>query len=325
MEEKTMKTQNINSWARSCGMNVLINYRWPVLLLIVAIMFTGYAGMTKIRVDTSNESKFSSTDDVNQRNKKFEAIFGNEDFVFLLIEAEDVFDHNVLAYIRELSGDLEANLPFLESVTALTSVEYIDVIDGDLYVDDLIGDDGDDLLDGGAGTDFVDGGQGFDVLHGGGGTGDTLIGGPDGDVIHGSDDGSDLIQAGPGVDTVFGGGGNDQINGMENGATGENLWGDGGNDEFQFWADGSGGTIGTYDTIHDFDMDGDDFLSFHVYNETYAQANYAVLAYNDGSTAGSMVWVYDQPAAGGTAWIAFQVVLANVNPWEVGPDDLVFY
>jgi predicted RND superfamily exporter protein len=134
-----MNKQTINTWARSFGMNVLIQYRWIVLMLIAAAMLAGYVGMTKIRVDTSNESKFSEDDEVNQRNKKFEAIFGNEDFVFLLIEADNVFDHDVLAYIRELSEDLEANLPFLESVTALTSVEYIDVIDGDLYVDDLIG------------------------------------------------------------------------------------------------------------------------------------------------------------------------------------------
>ena len=136
-----MNRQTINSWARSFGMNVLITYRWIVLILVIAAIFTGYVGMTKIRVDTSNESKFPEADEVNQCNKKFDAIFGNEEFVFLLIEAKDVFDHDVLAYIRELSEDLEANLPFLEEVTALTSVEYIDVRDGDLYVEDLIGTD----------------------------------------------------------------------------------------------------------------------------------------------------------------------------------------
>jgi predicted RND superfamily exporter protein len=90
-------------------------------------------------MDTSNESSFPEADIVNQQNKKFEAIFGNEDFVFLLIEADEVFDHEVLAYIRELSKDLEANLPFLDQVTALTDVEYIEARDGNLYVEDLIG------------------------------------------------------------------------------------------------------------------------------------------------------------------------------------------
>lgn len=139
MGEYHMKKNNINAWAASFGMNVIIRYRVLFLILTALIIYGGFAGMEKITMDNSNESQFAKDDEINLRNERFEEIFGNEEFVFVLIEADEVFDHDALAYIRDVSRDLEDNLPFIDELTALTDIEYMEVIDEELNVDDLIG------------------------------------------------------------------------------------------------------------------------------------------------------------------------------------------
>ena len=92
-------------------------------------------------MDSSNESFLPEGDETIIQNDRFKEIFGNEEFVFILVEADDVFDHDVLAYIRELSEDLEEHLPFVKEVTSLTNIEYTEAYDDTLYVEDLIGDE----------------------------------------------------------------------------------------------------------------------------------------------------------------------------------------
>ena len=140
MGEYHMKKNNINTWAASFGMNIIIRYRVFILILTALVVYGGFAGMEHITTDNSNESHFAEGDEINLRNERFEEIFGNEEFVFVLIEADEVFDHDALTYIRDVSRDLEDNLPFIDELTALTDVEYMEVLDDELKVDDLIGD-----------------------------------------------------------------------------------------------------------------------------------------------------------------------------------------
>ena len=137
-----MKTSfNINEWAASFGSHVIIRYKYLFFLLITLCVVGGFLGMQKVIMDSSNESFLPEDDETILQNDRFKEIFGNEDFVFVFIEADHIFEHDVLTYIRELSEDLEDNLPFLKDITSLTDIEYTDAYDDTLYIEDLIGED----------------------------------------------------------------------------------------------------------------------------------------------------------------------------------------
>ncbi|MEM1297662.1 MAG: calcium-binding protein [Pseudomonadota bacterium] len=118
----------------------------------------------------------------------------------------------------------------------------IEVVYGSRHDDVLVGDDHDNLLYGLAGLDEIRGGGGDDVIAGG----SNPLAGP--------------LQPGKFVDPF---------------AHGDQLWGDGGNDTFEFRLYESGGLkeygilnrepdLRGIDTIHDFDMNGDDVLRFQT-------------------------------------------------------------
>lgn len=134
-----MTNEKINQWAAHVGMSIIIKYKWLFFLLIVLLVIFGAIGAQKIEVETSNESFMPENDPTIIENNRFKEIFGNEDFVFIFIEAEDVFDYEVLTYIRAVTNDLKKNLPFAKDVLSLTNVEYIDAKDDVLKIDHLIG------------------------------------------------------------------------------------------------------------------------------------------------------------------------------------------
>jgi len=136
-----MKTYDINQWAASFGMNVLIKHKWIFLILVLMVAIGGYFGAQRVVMDSSNESFLPEGDPIVEQNDRFKEIFGNEEFVFIYIEADDVFDYDVLTYIRELTGDLEENLPFAREVTSLTNVDYTEAHDDTMFVEELIGDE----------------------------------------------------------------------------------------------------------------------------------------------------------------------------------------
>ena len=135
-----INNERINLWFSRFGENVVLKYRYLFLLFVLAFLVFGALGIQRIYFDSSNESFLPEGDSAVLQNDRFKEIFGNEDFVFIYIEADDVFSHQVLNYIREVSKDLELHLPFVKEVTSLSNVDYIDSQGDTLVVEDLIGD-----------------------------------------------------------------------------------------------------------------------------------------------------------------------------------------
>jgi predicted RND superfamily exporter protein len=126
-----MNNQQINQWAARFGTGVIIKHKFLFFIGIAALLVIGILGLQNIVIDSSNESFLPENDEAVIHNEKFKEIFGNEDFVFIFIEADDVFDPGVLSYIRALSRDLKKNLPFGKDLVSLTDVEYVEA-DGDI-------------------------------------------------------------------------------------------------------------------------------------------------------------------------------------------------
>ena len=136
-----MNKDRINQWAAKFGMEVIIRYRFAFLALVVLLVAAGFLGMQRLVIDSSNESFFPEGDEMIVQNDRFKEIFGNEEFLFIFIEAEEVFHSDTLKYIRDLGEDIDRNLPFVKDVMSVADTEYIDAYDDVLEIEDLVGDD----------------------------------------------------------------------------------------------------------------------------------------------------------------------------------------
>ena len=113
----------INAWFEKVSKRI-IRYRWMNLgiFLLVIIVFT--YGASLIKVDVSNENSFLPNDPINRDTDEFKEVFGNDQYVGILVESEDLFTNRSLTLIREITRELEDSIPFLDRVTSLDNIEY---------------------------------------------------------------------------------------------------------------------------------------------------------------------------------------------------------
>jgi len=134
-----MRYEKINRGFERVGTRVVLRLRFLLLALVLLLAALGAMGTARLAFDSSNESFFPEDDDLILQNERFQEMFGSEEFVFLLVEAPDVFAAETLEFIRSLCRDLRENLPFVDRVTSLTDIEYIEAGDDTLEVRDLVG------------------------------------------------------------------------------------------------------------------------------------------------------------------------------------------
>ena len=134
-----MYNDKINEFFARIGTKVIIRFRFLFLALVALLFIFGLLGMDRLVFDSSNESFFPESDDLIIQNNRFQDIFGNEEFIFILVESDDLFSHETLGHIRSLCDDLRENLPFVDEVTSLTGIEHIEAAGDTLEVKDLVG------------------------------------------------------------------------------------------------------------------------------------------------------------------------------------------
>ncbi len=117
-----MELMNINRFFRRSAEN-LLRFRWPFLALLAVITILGLAGMGRIKMASSNEGWFDDREQIQIATEEFENRFGNNDTVGILVEADDVFQTEVLAMIREMGDELLLKVPYADSITSLTEVD----------------------------------------------------------------------------------------------------------------------------------------------------------------------------------------------------------
>ena len=113
--------KRVNSWFRKSG-SFIIRFRWLFLIVLLLLDITAYFGIKKIDVIASDQGLFLEDDEIVNATKTFEEYFGNNDFVALLVESEDVFNNKTLSMIRELSSELESEVPYIDEVLSLTNL-----------------------------------------------------------------------------------------------------------------------------------------------------------------------------------------------------------
>ncbi|PID63324.1 MAG: hypothetical protein CR986_00040 [Ignavibacteriae bacterium] len=117
-----MKVQNINDKFRKFG-EFQIKNRLLLIALSVIFAAAGIAGLQHLQPHNSRESWFMEDDQIEINTKKFEAQFGNNDNIMVLIKAKDVFDPEVLKMMKRLGNELLDSIPYADEITSLVDME----------------------------------------------------------------------------------------------------------------------------------------------------------------------------------------------------------
>ncbi|MFP3089689.1 MMPL family transporter [Treponema sp. TIM-1] len=99
-----------------------IKWRWVFVAALAVFTFIGFAGLPKMTTSDNMEDWFDEYDAIQINTDRYEALFGNDDQVLVLIQAEDVFDPEVLAMIRDLGAELLEKVPFAKELRSLTDM-----------------------------------------------------------------------------------------------------------------------------------------------------------------------------------------------------------
>lgn len=113
-------------------------WRWLSLIIVLLVTVVAFVQLEKLQIDNSNETFFRSGDDTKKRLDEFKELFGNDDFVFILVDAADVFDKQTMLRIDDLVSRLELETPHLLEATWIGNAEYIEGVPGGIEIDAFV-------------------------------------------------------------------------------------------------------------------------------------------------------------------------------------------
>ncbi len=119
-----MKVQQIHQLFRRLG-EQQIRFRWASIILALLFTAIGIAGLSRVQTANSRDSWFDDAEAIKVATRRFEAEFGNNDTIAVLVEAKDVFDPRVLRAIKELGDELRRKVPYADHLTSLVELEVV--------------------------------------------------------------------------------------------------------------------------------------------------------------------------------------------------------
>ncbi len=117
------KIEAINNWFEKLG-NIVVKLRWPIIALSLVLLAFGIYGLLNLEFELSIDSFFLEDDPLMIEKESFEDLFGNNDFIGVLVDADDVFSYRTMEMIRELGTELKEELPFAKELVSLTDFKY---------------------------------------------------------------------------------------------------------------------------------------------------------------------------------------------------------
>jgi hypothetical protein len=119
-----MRIETINEKFRDMCRG-LLKRRWIALVAFVLILFVGMVGMKKMVKETSFDAYFIEGDPMLVKTDEFKAHFGNDYFVGVLTECDNIFTKENLTLLRELSNELMDSVSYADKITSLTDIEFM--------------------------------------------------------------------------------------------------------------------------------------------------------------------------------------------------------
>ncbi len=103
----------------------LLKRRWFAIGAFVLILFVGMVGMKRMVKETSFDAYFIEGDPMLVKTDEFKAHFGNDYFVGVLTECDNIFTKKNLTLLRELSNELLDSVSYADKITSLTDIEFM--------------------------------------------------------------------------------------------------------------------------------------------------------------------------------------------------------
>ncbi|MBR4179320.1 MAG: MMPL family transporter [Treponema sp.] len=116
-----MKISKINNFFKKIGERQ-IKHRWLWLIILLVWTAVCLSGMRNFRTESSNSDWIVNGSEIKKNSDHFKEVFGNDQYVLVLVQAEDVFAPDVLNMIDRLGDRLETEVPFADKVTSLTTI-----------------------------------------------------------------------------------------------------------------------------------------------------------------------------------------------------------
>ncbi|MBQ8678829.1 MAG: MMPL family transporter [Treponema sp.] len=102
-----------------------IQLRWRWIILGAIILFTAFcfSGLPKLKMANNEEEWFEDWEQVKIDSDRFKEIFGSDDAIMVMVQADDVFAPEVLAGIERLGRRLEEEVPYADKATSIVTAE----------------------------------------------------------------------------------------------------------------------------------------------------------------------------------------------------------
>jgi predicted RND superfamily exporter protein len=118
----------------------IIKNRWYIIATLLLITLALGFGMTKLQLENDVESWLLEGDPLREADEKFKEIYGNDDYVIVMLERDDVFSSESLAIIRSIGDQLLDKVPYSSEVTSLAHLDFITSSVEGIEVDELVAD-----------------------------------------------------------------------------------------------------------------------------------------------------------------------------------------
>lgn len=117
-----MKIKKINTFFRKMA-EFQIRFRWSFIIIALLLVVFGFTGLSKMEIANARDDWFDDKEAIEIATEEFEDQFGNNDNISILIEADDVFDPEVLTMMKDIGQELVDSVPYADEITSLVDME----------------------------------------------------------------------------------------------------------------------------------------------------------------------------------------------------------
>ncbi|MEH0020170.1 MAG: MMPL family transporter [Desulfobacter sp.] len=102
----------------------IVKLRYLIMIGFALILAFGFTGLGKVKTDAGWDKWLLDDSELKLAEDEFKDIFGNNDYVGVLVSADTLMDPAILALIRELGQELVDKVPFADDVLSITDCEF---------------------------------------------------------------------------------------------------------------------------------------------------------------------------------------------------------
>ena len=102
----------------------IIRLRYLVVAVFILALVFGFAGLKRIQTDAGWDKWLLDTSKLKMAEDEFKEIFGNNDYVGVLVESDHMFNPETLTLIRALGKELKTQVPFADDILSITDCEF---------------------------------------------------------------------------------------------------------------------------------------------------------------------------------------------------------